>query len=77
MDSAALTMVVKAITLGGSPVRLEPLGLEQAPLLWDVDKNHGDETSRWLPYSLATPEIFTGRSRKLWPSYGAACPCRW
>jgi RimJ/RimL family protein N-acetyltransferase len=58
MDSAARTIVVKPITLEGSAVRLEPLGLEHAPLLWDVVKSHADETFRWLPYPLATPEDF-------------------
>jgi RimJ/RimL family protein N-acetyltransferase len=58
MDSESRTIVVKPITLEGSAVRLEPLGLEHAPLLWDVVKDHVEETFRWLPYSLATPQDF-------------------
>jgi N-acetyltransferase len=50
--------VVKPITLEGAAVRLEPLHLEQAPLLWDVVKDDNAETFRWIPYSMATPEDF-------------------
>ena len=52
------TIVVKPLTLEGAAVRLEPIRLEHAPLLWDVVKNDVADTFRWIPYSMATPEDF-------------------
>jgi RimJ/RimL family protein N-acetyltransferase len=54
----ARTIVVKPLTLEGAAVRLEPIRLEHAPLLWDVVKNDVADTFRWIPYSMATPEDF-------------------
>jgi len=51
-------IVVKPITLEGKAVRLEPLRLEHAPLLWDVVKGDLADTFRWLPYSMAKSEDF-------------------
>jgi RimJ/RimL family protein N-acetyltransferase len=58
MNSDPRTIMVKPITLEGMAVRLEPLRLEHAPLLWDVVKNDSAETFRWIPYSMAKPEDF-------------------
>jgi RimJ/RimL family protein N-acetyltransferase len=59
MNLESRSIVVKPITLEGTAVRLEPLRLEHAPLLWDVVKNETAETFRWIPYSMAKPEDFT------------------
>jgi N-acetyltransferase len=56
--NVARTIVVKPLTLEGAAVRLEPIRLEHAPLLWDVVKNDVADTFRWIPYSMATPEDF-------------------
>jgi RimJ/RimL family protein N-acetyltransferase len=58
MNSEIRTIIVKPITLEGAAVRLEPLRLEHAPLLWNAVKNDLDETFRWLPYPMAKPEDF-------------------
>ncbi|HEX4426084.1 MAG TPA: GNAT family protein [Terriglobales bacterium] len=58
MNSETRTILVRPIKLEGMAVRLEPLRLEHAPLLWDVVKNDLDDTFRWLPYAMATPEHF-------------------
>jgi N-acetyltransferase len=58
MNSESRSIVVKPITLEGRAVRLEPLRLEHAPLLWEVVKNDTDETFRWIPYSMAKSEEF-------------------
>jgi N-acetyltransferase len=58
MNSGIRTIVVKPITLEGTAVRLEPLRLEHAPLLWDVVKNDTTETFRWIPYPMTKPEDF-------------------
>jgi len=58
MKSETRTIVVKPITLEGAAVRLEPLRLEHASLLWDIVKDDMEETFRWLPYSMAKPRDF-------------------
>lgn len=58
MNSEIHTIVVKPISLEGAAVRLEPLRLEHAPLLWNVVKDDLEETFRWLPYPMAKPEDF-------------------
>jgi RimJ/RimL family protein N-acetyltransferase len=58
MNSEARMILVKPIMLEGTAVRLEPLRLEHAPLLWDIVKEDVSETFRWLPYPLARPEDF-------------------
>jgi N-acetyltransferase len=58
MNSEICTIVVEAITLEGTSVRLEPLRLEHAPLFWDVVKDDLEETFRWIPYPMAKPEDF-------------------
>jgi RimJ/RimL family protein N-acetyltransferase len=58
MNSETRTIVVKPITLEGTAVRLEPLRLEHASLLWNIVKGDVEETFRWLPYSLAKLEDF-------------------
>ena len=58
MNSQARLIVVKPITLEGTAVRLEPLRLEHARLLWDIVQDDLSETFRWFPYSLARPEDF-------------------
>ncbi len=58
IDAGARSIVVRPITLEGTAVRLEPLRLEHAPLLWDVVKSDLADTFRWYPYSLAAPEDF-------------------
>jgi RimJ/RimL family protein N-acetyltransferase len=58
MNSGIRTIVVKPITLEGTAVRLEPLRLEHAPLLWDVVKNDTTEMFRWIPYPMTKPEDF-------------------
>ncbi len=51
-------ILLQPITLEDTAVRLEPLRLEHAPLLWDVVKDDLADTFRWLPYSMAKPEDF-------------------
>jgi RimJ/RimL family protein N-acetyltransferase len=58
VNSEIHTIVVKPISLEGAAVRLEPLRLEHAPLLWNVVKDDLEETFRWLPYPMAKPEDF-------------------
>jgi N-acetyltransferase len=58
MNPDRRTIVVKQTTLEGAAVRLEPLKLTHARLLWDVVKNDLDETFRWLPYPMTKPEDF-------------------
>lgn len=58
MNAGTCMIVVKPITLEGKAVRLEPLRLEHAPLLWDVVKGDLADTFRWLPYSMAKSEDF-------------------
>lgn len=49
---------VVPLTLEGSVVRLEPLRLEHAELLWDIAKNDLEDIFRWIPYSMKTPDDF-------------------
>ena len=58
MNADVRKIVLQPITLEGRAVRLEPLRLDHAPLLWDVVKNDLADTFRWLPYSMAKPEDF-------------------
>jgi N-acetyltransferase len=51
-------ILLQPITLEGTAVRLEPLRLEHASLLWDVVRDDLADTFRWLPYSMSKPEDF-------------------
>lgn len=44
------------ITLEGRSVRLVPLRLEHAPLLWNAMKEHAEELFRWIPYPMRSEE---------------------
>ncbi len=52
------------ITLQGKTVRLAPLLLEHAPLLWDVAKDNADDIFRWIPYAMHTLQDLQNTVRK-------------
>jgi N-acetyltransferase len=45
-------------TLEGSVVRLEPIRLQHAGILWEVAKNDLEDIFRWIPYAVRTQEDF-------------------
>ena len=49
--------------LEGTHVRLEPLGSEHAPLLWEIVKEHLDDMFRWIPYRLESLQDFEAFNR--------------
>ena len=49
--------------LEGAHVRLEPLGSEHAPLLWEIVKEHLDDMFRWIPYRLESLQDFEAFNR--------------
>ena len=56
---------VAPFSLEGTHVRLDPLGPEHAPLLWDIVKDHLDDMFRWIPYRLPSLQDFEGFSRQV------------
>jgi N-acetyltransferase len=52
------TPACKPVPLDGRIVRLEPLRSDHAPLLWDAAKDHLEETFRWWPISMRSPDDF-------------------
>ena len=56
---------VAPFSLEGTHVRLDPLGPEHAPLLWDIVKDHLDDMFRWIPYRLQSLQDFEGFSRQV------------
>lgn len=46
-------------------MRLDPLGPEHAPLLWDIVKDHLDDMFRWIPYRLQSLQDFEGFNRQV------------
>src|SRR5450432_2138280 len=49
---------VKAVTLEGKSIRLEPLERAHAVMFWNVAQHNLEEIFRWIPYSMRTPEDF-------------------
>ena len=56
---------VAPFSLEGTHVRLDPLGPEHAPLLWDIVKDHLDDMFRWIPYRLQSLQDFEGFNRQV------------
>jgi N-acetyltransferase len=56
---------VAPFLLEGTHVRLDPLGPEHAPLLWDIVKDHLDDMFRWIPYRLQSLQDFEGFNRQV------------
>jgi N-acetyltransferase len=50
--------ITTPLTLDGRVVRLEPIRPEHAAVFWDVAKDSLDDTFRWIPYAMKTPEDF-------------------
>jgi RimJ/RimL family protein N-acetyltransferase len=50
--------IVTPLTLEGSVVRLEPVRPEHASLFFNVAKDSLEDTFRWIPYPMTTPEDF-------------------
>jgi RimJ/RimL family protein N-acetyltransferase len=46
------------VKLEGRVVRLEPIRREHVPLLWNAAKEALEETFRWWPYRMGTPDDF-------------------
>jgi len=44
------------VTLEGSDVRLEPIRLEHVPLLWEAARDVVEETFRWWPIPMRSPD---------------------
>ncbi len=49
---------VSQFSLEGTHVRLEPLGPEHVPMLWDIAKEHLEDIFRWIPYKLQSLDDF-------------------
>src|SRR6185312_6340009 len=56
---------VAPFSLEGTHVRLDPLGPEHAPLLWDIVKDHLDDMFRWIPYRLQSLQDFEAFNRQV------------
>jgi len=45
-------------SLEGAQVRLDPLRIEHAPMLWEIAKDHLQDLFQWIPYRLETAADF-------------------
>jgi RimJ/RimL family protein N-acetyltransferase len=56
---------VGPFSLEGTHVRLEPLRVEHAPMLWEIVKEHLDDMFRWIPYRLRSLQDFEAFNRQV------------
>ena len=50
--------VISLFSLEGTYVRLEPLRLEHAAMLWEIAKDHLENLFQWIPYRLTSLDEF-------------------
>jgi N-acetyltransferase len=59
MSAAASSLnIITPVILEGSAVCLEPLRRDHVELFWEAGKESLEDTFRWIPYSMRTPEDF-------------------
>lgn len=57
--------LIAPFSLEGAHVRLDPLGPEHAPLLWEIVKDHLEDMFRWIPYRLQSLHDFEAFNRQV------------